>query len=147
MKEGAKLFEGKHNFKSYCYKPNENGIFDRNKGINIQTDQNLEVMDIDFFDFNDDGINDILVMNNKNGYNGYSLNLYRFSFETNGEITSNYFDITEHSGSNSWVKWLHIFDSDNDGDLDIIGDGLFGDLVDKQVVWRNENGKFKRYQY
>jgi tRNA pseudouridine38-40 synthase len=29
MKEGAKLFEGKHNFKSYCYKPNENGIFDR----------------------------------------------------------------------------------------------------------------------
>jgi len=126
---------------------NENGIFDRNKGINIQTDQNLEVMDIDFFDFNDDGINDILVMNNKNGYNGYSLNLYRFSFETNGEITSNYFDITEHSGSNSWVKWLHIFDSDNDGDLDIIGDGLFGDLVDKQVLWRNENGKFKRYQY
>tara|TARA_B100000767_G_scaffold132815_1_gene126070 strand:- start:239 stop:1018 length:780 start_codon:yes stop_codon:yes gene_type:complete len=29
MKEGAKLFEGQHNFKSYCYKPNENGIFDR----------------------------------------------------------------------------------------------------------------------
>ena len=27
---------------------NENGIFDRNNGINIQTDQNLEVMDIDF---------------------------------------------------------------------------------------------------
>ena len=24
-----KLFEGKHNFKSYCYKPHENGIFDR----------------------------------------------------------------------------------------------------------------------
>jgi hypothetical protein len=126
---------------------NENGIFDRNNGINIQTDQNLEVMDIDFFDFNEDGINDILVMNNKTGYNGYSLNLYRFSFENNGEITSNYFDITEHSGSNSWVKWLHLFDSDNDGDLDIVGDGLFGDLVDKQVVWRNESGKFKRYQY
>ena len=29
MKEGAELFEGEHNFKSYCYKPNENGIFDR----------------------------------------------------------------------------------------------------------------------
>jgi hypothetical protein len=126
---------------------NENGIFDRNNGINIQTDQNLEVMDVDFFDFNEDGINDILVMNNKTGYNGYSLNLYRFSFENNGEITSNYFDITEHSGSNSWVKWLHLFDSDNDGDLDIVGDGLFGDLVDKQVVWRNESGKFKRFQY
>ena len=29
MKKGAKLFKGQHNFKSYCYKPNENGIFDR----------------------------------------------------------------------------------------------------------------------
>ena len=29
MKEGAELFEGQHNFKSYCYKPNENGIFER----------------------------------------------------------------------------------------------------------------------
>ena len=29
MKEGAKLFEGEHNFKSYCYTPNENRIFDR----------------------------------------------------------------------------------------------------------------------
>ena len=30
MKKGAKLFEGEHNFKSYCYKPNDNGIFKRN---------------------------------------------------------------------------------------------------------------------
>ena len=29
MKEGAMLFEGQHNFKSYCYKPNEKGIFER----------------------------------------------------------------------------------------------------------------------
>ena len=29
MKEGAKLFEGKHNFKSYCYKPTDNGIYER----------------------------------------------------------------------------------------------------------------------
>ena len=29
MKKGAKLFEGKHNLKSYCYKPNENGLFER----------------------------------------------------------------------------------------------------------------------
>ncbi|MDO5971073.1 tRNA pseudouridine(38-40) synthase TruA [Flavivirga aquimarina] len=29
MKLGAKLFEGEHYFKSYCYKPTENGIYDR----------------------------------------------------------------------------------------------------------------------
>lgn len=29
MQEGAKLFEGKHYFKSYCYKPTDKGIYDR----------------------------------------------------------------------------------------------------------------------
>lgn len=29
MKEGAKLFEGEHYFKSYCYKPTDNGIYNR----------------------------------------------------------------------------------------------------------------------
>ncbi|MFL1012856.1 tRNA pseudouridine synthase A [Flavisericum labens] len=29
MKEGAKLFEGEHYLKSYCYKPTENGIYIR----------------------------------------------------------------------------------------------------------------------
>lgn len=29
MKQGAKLFEGHHYFKSYCYKPSDKGIYDR----------------------------------------------------------------------------------------------------------------------
>ncbi|MCF7568691.1 tRNA pseudouridine(38-40) synthase TruA [Sabulilitoribacter arenilitoris] len=29
MKQGAKLFEGKHYFKSYCFKPTNNGIYNR----------------------------------------------------------------------------------------------------------------------
>ena len=29
MKKGAKLFEGHHNFKTYCYKPSEKGVFNR----------------------------------------------------------------------------------------------------------------------
>ncbi|WP_066218401.1 tRNA pseudouridine synthase A [Formosa haliotis] len=29
MKLGAKLFEGAHNFKTYCYKPSETGVFNR----------------------------------------------------------------------------------------------------------------------
>ncbi|GAA4296487.1 tRNA pseudouridine(38-40) synthase TruA [Aestuariibaculum suncheonense] len=29
MKEGAKLFQGEHYFKSYCFKPTDNGIYNR----------------------------------------------------------------------------------------------------------------------
>ena len=29
MKQGAKLFEGKHHFKAYCFKATDNGIYDR----------------------------------------------------------------------------------------------------------------------
>ena len=123
---------------------NENGTFNRINGINIQTDNNLEVMDINFFDFDNDNIKEILVMNNISGYQGHSLNLYKFSFENNSHITSTYFDDTKYTGNNAWIKWLHIFDYDKDGDLDIVGNGLFGEIDDKKIHWENENGKFKR---
>lgn len=29
MKKGAKLFQGRHNFKTYCYKPTNNGTYNR----------------------------------------------------------------------------------------------------------------------
>ena len=123
---------------------NKNGTFNRLEGINIQTNNNLEVMDIDFFDFDNDNIKEVLVMNNSSGYNGYSLNLYDFDFNNNSEITSNYFEQTTYLGSNSWIKWIHIFDYDSDGDLDIVADGLFGDLNGGEIFWKNEEGKFKR---
>ena len=41
---------------------NDNGIFDYSKGINIQ-EKELTPHDIDFFDFDNDGIKDILVLN------------------------------------------------------------------------------------
>ena len=123
---------------------NENGTFDRLKGINIQSDSNLEVMDIDFFDFDNDNIKEVLVMNNISGYQGHSLNLYKFSFQSNSQITSSYFDETKFEGNNSWIKWIHIFDYDKDDDLDIVGDGLFGDINGNKIYWKNESGKFKR---
>ena len=123
---------------------NENGTFDRLKGINIQSDSNLEVMDIDFFDFDNDNIKEVLVMNNISGYQGHSLNLYKFSFQSSSQITSSYFDETKFEGNNSWIKWIHIFDYDKDDDLDIVGDGLFGDINGNKIYWKNESGKFKR---
>ena len=83
-------------------------------------------------------------MNNLSGYNGHSLNLYKFSFQSNSQITSSYFDETKFEGNNSWIKWIHIFDYDKDGDLDIVGDGLFGDINNNKIYWKNENGKFNR---
>lgn len=123
---------------------NENGTFDRLKGINIQSDSNFEVMDIDFFDFDNDNIKEVLVMNNISGYQGHSLNLYKFSFQSSSQITSSYFDETKFEGNNSWIKWIHIFDYDKDDDLDIVGDGLFGDINGNKIYWKNESGKFKR---
>lgn len=47
MKEGAILFEGNHNFKSYCYKPSVNGVFERK--INYCRITNNETLKANFF--------------------------------------------------------------------------------------------------
>lgn len=121
------------------------GVFDREQGINIQTDSSLEVMDIDFFDFDKDGKDEILVMNNRSFYKGYSLKLYDYKTNSADDITSLYFDDTEYDGPNSWIKWIHIFDFDKDGDLDIVADGLFGELYgtrgEIQIYWKNSGNR------
>ena len=85
-------------------------------------------------------------MNNKHTYNGYYLKLYKFNFESYSDITGSYFDETQYDGENSWIKWLHIFDYDRDGDLDILADGLFGDLNKNNgngiIYWKNTGEKF-----
>lgn len=40
MKEGALLFEGTHNFKSYCYKPSSEGLFTRTLTLSKIEDNN-----------------------------------------------------------------------------------------------------------
>lgn len=45
MKQGARLFEGAHNFKAYCYKPTENGSFER-------TIDHCELVDNDIYTAN-----------------------------------------------------------------------------------------------
>jgi tRNA pseudouridine38-40 synthase len=42
MKKGAKLFQGKHNFKTYCYKPTNNGAYNR-EIVNCKLVENTEI--------------------------------------------------------------------------------------------------------
>ncbi len=42
MIKGAKLFQGKHNFKTYCYKPTNNGMYNR-EIINCELVENTEI--------------------------------------------------------------------------------------------------------
>ncbi len=125
--------------------PQVNGEFNRNDAINLPIEAGLELMDIAFFDFNKDGQTDVLTMSNKSGYNGYGLRLFLNDKLQFKEATNAYFDITTGSGTNAWIKWIHLFDYDNDGDIDVVADGLFGDLRGmngRKIWWKNNGGKF-----
>jgi len=127
--------------------PSSNGIFDRSKAINFAVDSNLELMDNAFLDFDFDGKIDVLTMSNKASYNGYGLRLYLNKDNGFIESTKNYFDITDETGNGAWIKWIRLFDYDGDGDLDVVADGLFGDLngnKGRKIYWKNESGKFKQ---
>jgi hypothetical protein len=119
--------------------PNINGDFDRSKAIDFPIDTNLEIMDIAFLDFDFDSKIDVLTMSNKN-YNGYGLRLFLNKGTSFLESTKNYFDVTDGEGKNAWIKWIRLFDYDLDGDIDVVADGLFGDLngsKGKRIYWRN----------
>jgi hypothetical protein len=104
-------------------------------------------MDIAYLDFDFDGKIDVLTMSNKAGYNGYGLRLYLNKDSGFIESTKNYFDVTDETGKNAWIKWIRLFDYDGDGDLDVVADGLFGNLngsYGRRIYWKNELGKFKQ---
>lgn len=137
------LFLGSH--EKLIVIPFLDGVFDRNKAINLPIEANLEIMDIAFLDFDFDGKIDVLTMSNKSGYVGYGLRLYLNKGTEFMEATTSYFDKTDDVGTNAWIKWIRVFDYDGDGDLDIVADGLFGSLNGtggRKIYWRNDGGKF-----
>jgi hypothetical protein len=125
--------------------PQVNGEFNRNDAISLPIETGLEIMDIAFFDFNRDGQTDILTISNKANYQGYGLRLFLNEKNVFKESTGTYFDVTTFTGKNAWIKWIHLFDYDYDGDIDVVGDGLFGDLngtSGRKIWWKNNGGKF-----
>jgi hypothetical protein len=125
--------------------PNNKGVFDRSKAMLVQSEKSLELMDMAFLDFDFDGKKDILTMSNKSGYNGFGLRLFLNKGNAFIDVTNTYFNISSGEGKNAWIKWIHLFDYDQDGDIDVVGDGLFGDLngtKGRTIYWKNNEGKF-----
>jgi hypothetical protein len=120
---------------------NTNGVFDYNNVILIKT--NGLPLSFIFYDFNKDNKVDILSINTYD-YQGYNLNLYNSDNNDFKDETLKYFDSVEEKSQYTWIKLIRLFDYDKDGDLDVVGDGLFGALDGKKIHWNNNEGKFKK---
>ena len=120
---------------------NTNGVFDYNNFISIKT--NGLPLSFIFYDFNKDNKVDILSTNTYD-YQGYNLNLYNSDNNNFNDETLKYFDAVDEKSQYTWIKLIRLFDYDKDGDLDVVGDGLFGSLTNKKIHWNNNDGKFKR---
>jgi hypothetical protein len=122
---------------------NNNGIF--NKRINIPIHSKREILDIGFFDLDSNGKMDLIINSNISNYNGYTItSLLQFDDDVFVDKTTDYFNDFNNESNGTWIKWLRFFDYDNDGDVDIVGDGLYGNLLNKKIWWRNNNNKFTK---
>ena len=64
------------------------------------------------------------------------------------EATDSYIEGSITMGNNFWAKWLYLKDVDQDGDIDLMDDGLFGNLSNHGediLFWENINSKFSEH--
>lgn len=83
------------------------------------------VTDFEVIDIDDDGTNEIIVIRTGDGkdnldnfYEGWSIQILKFTSNQYIDSTSEFIDIFE--GSSKWFKWTKIEDIDNDGVLELI---------------------------
>jgi hypothetical protein len=118
---------------------NKNGVFDMSSAKNIQNDG--MPLSFIFYDFNKDGNVDILTTNTYT-YNGFNIKLYINDNQNFVDQTSKYFDMITNNSTGTWIKWIRLFDYDKDGDLDVVGDGLYGTILNNTIHWKNNKGTF-----
>lgn len=122
---------------------NNKGIFDNR--VDLKLGSNETNLDIGFLDLNSDGKMDLILNSTSMNYNGYKL--YAFIQIDNSNFsdkTNEYFNEYEENSNRTWIKWLRFFDHDKDGDVDIVGDGLYGSLLNKKIWWENTSNKFTK---
>jgi len=122
---------------------NKNGIFDTR--IDLYLKSNISGLDIGFLDLDSNGKMDLIINSQVSNYNGYNITAL-LQYENNSFIdkTNSYFNEFEESSNGTWIKWLRFFDYDKDGDVDIVGDGLYGSLLNKKIWWKNDSNKFTK---
>ena len=122
---------------------NNRGIFENR--VDLKIGSNETNLDIGFLDLNKDGKMDLILNSTLINYNGYKL--YAFIQTDNSNFSNNtneYFNEFEDNSNGTWIKWLRFFDYDKDGDIDIVGDGLYGNLLNKKIWWENTSNKFTK---
>lgn len=122
---------------------NKNGIFDTR--IDLYLKSNISGLDIGFLDLDSNGKMDLIINSQVSNYNGYTITAL-LQYENNSFIdkTNSYFNEFEEASNGTWIKWLRFFDYDKDGDVDIVGDGLYGTLLNKKIWWKNDSNKFTK---
>ena len=122
---------------------NDEGIYNSSNSLQLplidDTGGNL-ALDIDFYDFNSDGLIDLLLNMVGEGYNSSSIEIYINNGENFTIMTNDYLDNFNFYGNNNWIKWLHLYDIDFDGDIDIVADGLFA--MSEPLYWENIDNSF-----
>jgi hypothetical protein len=122
---------------------NTNGVFDKRTDLILRN--NISGLDIGFLDLDNNGKIDLIVNSQILNYNGYNITtLLQYDNNSFVDKTSSYFNQFEEISNGTWIKWLRFFDYDKDGDIDIVGDGLYGTLLNKKIWWKNDNNKFTK---
>ena len=122
----------------------ENGLFKKLKSPALEADNLYEDMEALFFDYDNDGDNDLLVLSGGNEFKAhteiYENRLYQNDGKGNLKRINNAFTNFKNS------KTLATIDYDKDGDLDlIIGNRIIPQNYprpESSVIYKNENGKF-----
>lgn len=128
------------------------GKYSREKSIALPKVKDWGVaVDINILDINKDGKHDI-ILNRQGDGTGVQRRYYGCYIQILMQEPSNKFvdkTATMINGNPQlihpridwfWVDWLRLYDTDGDGDMDLVADDRFNNLQ-----WRNDNGVFVKY--
>ena len=124
---------------------NNTHTFNTNNQTILSTNLNYNsVVDIAFSDIDNDGDTDVFLLSEIDN-KGFGIQIFENKNNTFIDVTSSRMDISNKPNS-LWFAWLRLFDIDNDGDYDLVGDG-YGytqNQIVPKIMWINDSkGNYK----